>query len=57
MKNTLVRLSVLSLALIGFGASSIVSHSQNTATVAKANVRPMQMPMCLPGDPSCCGLH
>lgn len=58
MKSTIVRASVLAIAFVGFAASSVVSYSQkspNHMVSTKTNVMPI--PMCLPNDPSCCGMH
>jgi hypothetical protein len=58
MKTTAIRLFVLSLAVAGFGASTITAHARS---VAKASVAPVSvvggsMPLCAPSDPSHCGM-
>ena len=57
MKTALVRASVLVLAFTGFAASSVVSHSQKASAKTPVVGSTAPVPMCLPGDPSCCGLH
>lgn len=57
MKTTLVRASVLALAFAGFAASTVVSHSQKTTVHAPVISSTTPVPMCLPGDPTYCGLH
>jgi hypothetical protein len=59
MKNNLVRLFVLSLAVAGFGSASISAHAR---TVTKASVAPVSVAggsqtLCAPSDPSHCGLQ
>ncbi len=57
MKNNLVRLFVLSLAVAGFGAASVSAHARTTS---KAQVAPMgvigSQALCAPSDPSHCGM-
>lgn len=51
MKNTFARLFVLALALTGFSAATITSHSQTKSTnVAAAKANCMPAPMCLPSS-------
>lgn len=58
MKITLVRLSVLALAFVGFAASSVISQSQDsTKHVATAQVSMMPVPLCAPSDPTHCGME
>lgn len=58
MKSFAARLSVVVLALTGFGASTVVSM----AATKKHEVKPIVVgtvgcpPMCMPRDPSHCGL-
>jgi hypothetical protein len=58
MKNTFVRLFVLSLAVAGFGSASISAHAR---TVKAASVAPVSIigsqTLCAPSDPSHCGLQ
>jgi hypothetical protein len=56
MKNNIVRLFVVTLALAGFGATTV------SARTAFQNAKPTSSripsePMCVPSDPSHCGLH
>jgi hypothetical protein len=56
MKNNMIRLFVLSLAVAGFGASSVAAHAR---TMTKASVAPVSVAgqmLCAPSDPSHCGL-
>jgi hypothetical protein len=55
MKNTMIRLFVLSLAVAGFGASSITAHARIAKTVSVPPTSAV-MPLCAPSDPSHCGL-
>jgi len=58
MKSFFVRLSVLALALSGFAASTVASK----AAPSKNEIKPVLIggvgstPMCMPRDPSHCGL-
>ena len=57
MKSFAVRLSVLALALTGFASSTVTSRAtahQSTPTVVAMGTTPMAM--CMPRDPSHCGL-
>jgi len=59
MKNSLVRASVVALAIVGFTASSIASsHKTVKNAVASSNspVTVASVPLCLPSDPTHCGL-
>ena len=52
MKQTIVRLSVLALALSGFAASTVASHSQkNTTQVALFGGATTPTPFCPYNDP------
>ena len=58
MKTILVRASILALAVTGFAASTVVSHSQKTQDQASLTSHKLvPTPLCWPTDPSCCGLH
>ena len=58
MKTTIVRLSVLSLAFAGFAASSVVSFSQQPAKGDMVKISCVGSPaLCLPHDPTACGMH
>ena len=53
MKTTLVRFSVLALALTGFAASTVVSHSQIRPThvnTPRASFIGGPAPMCMPSS-------
>ncbi len=57
MKSLSIRLSVLALSLTGFAASTIVSRAashKNAPTVVAMGTTPVCM--CMPRDPSHCGL-
>ena len=58
MKTTLVRLFVLTLAVAGFGASTVAAHARTTnkASVAPLSVVGGSTTLCAPSDPSRCGL-
>ena len=58
MKSLSVRLSVLALALTGFAASTVVSRAAaaHKATPAVVAMGTTPMAMCMPRDPSHCGL-
>jgi hypothetical protein len=57
MKNNIVRLAVLSIAVAGFAASTVSAHAR---TVTKAAVAPVSIigsqTLCAPSDPSHCGM-
>jgi hypothetical protein len=55
MKSNLVRAFVITLALAGFGATTVSAH---TASKAKSSTTAKEMPTpgCVPSDPSLCGL-
>ena len=58
MKNLFVRLSVLTIALSGFAASTVVSK----AAPKKNEIKPVVIggvcptPMCMPREPGHCGM-
>ena len=55
MKNNLIRAFVVTLALAGFGATTVSAH---TAAKAKLSATTNEStPLCAPSDPSLCGLH
>ena len=57
MKNTLVRVFVLSLVVTGFGSATVISRAAATKNVAKVNAPKTGMiPGCVPSDPSKCGM-
>lgn len=57
MKQTIVRLSVLALALTGFAASTVASLSQNNNKQVAIIGQQSPTPMCGYNDPNCCGMH
>jgi hypothetical protein len=60
MKNSLVRIVVVALAIVGFSASSIASSHKTVKTAeASSNSRVIvaSVPLCLPSDPTHCGLE
>ncbi|MEO6923073.1 MAG: hypothetical protein ABI142_04555 [Bryocella sp.] len=54
MKNNLVRLFVLTLAVAGFGATTITAHAKAHNLTTST---PSSQPTCLPSDPTYCGLR
>jgi hypothetical protein len=58
MKNTFIRVFVLTLAVAGFGAATVASHARTTVKVAVAPVSVIggSMSLCAPSDPSHCGM-
>jgi hypothetical protein len=58
MKNTIIRVFVLSLSVAGFGAATIASHARtvNTAKVAPAQMLPGSAPLCPPSTGQVCGM-
>jgi len=56
MKNNIVRLFVLTLAVAGFGATTVSAHTASKAKISAAT-QDMPMPLCAPSDPSLCGIH
>jgi hypothetical protein len=57
MKATLVRASVLLLALTGFGASRMASAASHGNTVQAMTDPSGPLPVCPPNDPNGCGIH
>jgi hypothetical protein len=57
MKTTLVRLSIVALALAGFGASSVLSSAASTKPTVVAFTAGGSTASCLPNDPDACGIH
>jgi len=60
MKNSLVRVFVVALAIVGFSASSIASShktAKNAETASSSRVIVASVPVCLPNDPTYCGLQ
>jgi len=57
MQNTLVRALVLSLAVVGFGATTVSAHSAAKAKQVSSTTQDMPKPICAPSDPTLCGLH
>ena len=57
MKQTIVRLSVLAIALTGFAASTVASHSQKHNTQVALMGQQGPVPLCPYNDPGCCGMH
>ncbi len=58
MKNSLIRVAVVALAIVGFTASSVAaSHSTpRTATIGSAPHTSGSTPLCAPSDPTHCGM-
>ncbi len=59
MKNSLVRIVVVALAIVGFSASSIASSHKTTKNAMATSNSPVvvaSVPVCLPSDPTHCGL-
>jgi len=58
MKSNLVRAFVITLAITGFGATTVSAHTAAAASKAKVSVTPKDMPppLCLPSDPTACGM-
>jgi len=57
MKNNLVRVFVVTLALAGFGATTVSAHTAAKAKQLSTTTHDVAIPMCAPSDPSACGLH
>ncbi len=59
MKNTLIRVFVLSLAVTGFGAATVASHARTTtkASLVTPNAPATIPPMCPPGSGDLCGIE
>jgi len=56
MKNNIVRAFVMTLAIAGFGATTVSAHVASKAKISTTN-KEMSIPVCAPSDPSYCGLH
>ncbi len=58
MKSNIVRLFVLSLSVLGFGAATVSAHARATtkASVAPVSIVGTSQTLCAPSDPSNCGL-
>ena len=56
MKTTLIRAFVLTLAVTGFGASAIAAGNHAKVSAAKSQERGGPVAMCLPHDPTHCGM-
>ena len=56
MESTLVRAFVLMLSLAGFGASTISARNTSKAPVARPAENVAGGPVCMPSDPTHCGL-
>jgi len=56
MKTIYVRGLVLTLALVGFGASRISATAPKTVSMAAPTDPSSPTPMCPPGDPNGCGI-
>lgn len=54
MKNTLIRVFVVALALSGAVATV---HTNNTRAMADADSGAFPIPLCPPNDPDACGIH
>lgn len=60
MKNSLVRIFVVALAIVGFSASSIASSHKtvkNSEASSNSRVIVASVPLCAPSDPTHCGLE
>jgi len=57
MKNNIVRAFVMTLAIAGFGATTVSAHSASKAKLSATNKIVDPAPLCAPSDPSYCGLH
>jgi hypothetical protein len=54
MKSNIVRLFVLTLAVAGFGATTVSAHAKAKLST---DAKDAPMPLCAPSDPTHCGLH
>lgn len=52
MKTNLIRAFIITLAFVGFSASSI-----SAKTTAKANTNIVPTPLCMPGSGDYCGMQ
>jgi hypothetical protein len=59
MKNTLIRVFVLSLAVTGFGAATVASHARTTtkASLMRPTAPTSIPPLCPPGTGNNCGFE
>jgi hypothetical protein len=55
MKNNIVRLFVVTLALAGFGATTVSAHTAKSKHIATTTSNG-PAPMCLPSDPTYFGM-
>lgn len=55
MKSNIIRLFVLTLAVAGFGATTVSAHAK--AHNLSTDNKDVSMPLCAPKDPTHCGLH
>jgi len=58
MKSNIVRTFVITLALTGFGATTVSAHTAAAASKAKVSTtaKDFPPPVCLPSDPTACGM-
>ena len=56
MKNNIIRVFVVTLAIAGFGATTVSAHTAAKAKIS-ATTQDLPTPNCAPSDPSLCGLH
>jgi len=56
MKNNIVRAFVITLALTGFGATTVSAHTAAKAKISATN-KDLPGPICVPSDPSICGIQ
>jgi hypothetical protein len=54
MKSNIIRLFVLTLAVAGFGATTVSAHAKKHVSTDNKEV---SMPLCPPNDPNACGLR
>ena len=57
MKNNIVRAFVMTLAIAGFGATTVSAHVASSKAKISATNKELSIPMCAPSDPTLCGLH
>jgi len=57
MKNNIVRAFVVTLALAGFGATTVSAHTAAKAKQLSTTTQDQPFPSCAPSDPTACGLH
>ncbi len=56
MKNNIVRAFIVVLALAGFSATTVSAHTASKAKQLSTTTQD-SAPMCVPSDPSHCGIH